>query len=169
MAYDPVDDQCIACGSPHRFLGEQELASQDLPYAEAERAIQAALRELPLGAPARVGPGMFEVEHPRVSLRVQLEGGGAEVVARCPIARLPREGFAAFYRFALTANDRACGAASVGLEGETVVARLHQPAAFLSEQELARDLGDLVRFAEALRGALMGSFGAPGPEALEGE
>ncbi|MCA9580766.1 MAG: serine protease [Myxococcales bacterium] len=168
LAYDPVDDQCVACGSPHRFLGEHDLAAQDLPYAEAERVIQSALSSLPLGAPARVGPGVFEIEHPQVSLRVTLEDGGAEVVARCPIARLPSEGFAGFYRFLLTANDRASGAASVGLEGETVVAKLHQPTAFLVEHELAQDLARLVRFAGKLRSALSGSFGAPLPTPDEG-
>ncbi|MBX3273934.1 MAG: trypsin-like peptidase domain-containing protein [Sandaracinaceae bacterium] len=162
--YDSADDQCVVCGTVHRFIDAEDIAAQELPYAEAERVVQGALNALRLGAPARVGPGAFEVEHPQVQLRVALEARGAELVAECRIARLPPEDFSAFYRFLLTANDLSCGAASVGLAGETVIAKLQQPTAFLVTNELAQDLAALVRFAAKLRGALARSFRAPPPE-----
>ncbi len=164
--YDPVDDQCVTCGSPHRFLGEAGIAAQELPYAEAERVIQAALTRLRLGAPSRVAPGMFELEHAQAPLVVELDPSG-RVHATCRVARIPGAGFEAFYRFLLTANDRASGGASIGLEEDTVIARHERPAAFLEEDALHADLHALVQLAERLQEALGSAFDAPPPSLEE--
>ncbi|MCC7534942.1 MAG: trypsin-like peptidase domain-containing protein [Deltaproteobacteria bacterium] len=161
--YDPAEDSCLVCGVPHLFFGQAELAAQELPYARADRALASALAKIGIGEISRLGPGRYELDHPRTPLRVMLDDAGAKAIVESRIAAIPQSFHQEVYRFLLTACDQSSGAASTGLHDDTVVVTLVESTAFLVEQELERDLVDFVRFAGALRKTLESSFGALPP------
>lgn len=164
--YDVGDERCLRCGAALPYTGGRSVVLSQRAWVEAERLLSRLIAEMGF-VPTRVwvDRGKWRIPQQNGEVWVELDDKGEYVTFSARLARVPRHGHEAFYRFLLTFNDRASGALRAALERDVVVLSYIEPTVFMSEREVGREFARLLALSAELRDTLSSAFGAlPAPD-----
>lgn len=158
--FAPEDDHCLACGAVVPFSGDYSVVGRPAPFVRGERQVIALLEQLgfvPHEFCVRVG--FWRIPSHTGDVWVALDEGGDYVSFGSYLTKLPDRDHEAFFRYLLTLNDQTMGHFRLSLAGEVVTLSFSEPTAFLSQDEVSRDLRQLMRLSEDLRALLEKAYG----------
>ena len=167
--YDVGDERCLSCGAALPFTAGRSVVLYARRYVEAERIVTRLISQMGY-VPTRVwvDRGKWRLPQANGEVWIDIDDDGEYVSFAARIAKLPKHGHEAFYRFLLTFNDQASGACRSALVGDVVVLSHVEPTAFMSEAAVGVELGRLLDLSVQLRDILQRTFGAaPAPDEEE--
>ena len=165
--FDPRSEHCVRCG--RAVPGTEREPSEHL--VEQDRAAVVVSRVLEqLGYvpnQLRAGENTWRVPSSIGELMVAVNESGAIVNFAIRVARLPRTGHEAVYRFLLSYNDRTSRVCRASIATDIVYLGIREPVDFLNVKAVAADVQRLQEQSARLSTILRRQFGASAPPALD--
>jgi serine protease Do len=167
--YEVGCERCLACGDALPYTAGRSVVLYERRYVEAERIVTRIIAQMGY-VPTRVwvDRGKWRLPQPNGEVWIEIDEDGEHVGFSARIAKVPKHGHEAFYRFLLTFNDQASGACRSALVRDVVMLTYVEPTAFMSEKDVSVEVGRLLGLSVELRDILQSTFGAaPAPDEEE--